>query len=113
MKATVAALLKAIPGKVTADWPMGERFTVAMSHGTMSVELYAPVGTDPQHPHEQDELYFIHSGRGTFRVGKAMHAFEPGTCFFVPARVEHRFEEFTPDFAAWVVFWGPEGGERD
>jgi hypothetical protein len=30
----------------------------------------------------------------------------------VPARVAHRFEEFTPDFATWVVFWGPPGGER-
>jgi len=23
----------------------------------------------------------------------------------------HRFEEFTDDLAAWVVFYGPEGGE--
>jgi len=30
---------------------------------------------------------------------------------FVPARVEHRFEEFSDDFATWVIFWGPKGGE--
>lgn len=30
---------------------------------------------------------------------------------FVPAGVVHRFEEFTDDFAVWVVFYGPEGGE--
>lgn len=27
------------------------------------------------------------------------------------AGAEHRFVEFTPDFATWVVFWGPPGGE--
>ena len=37
--------------------------------------------------------------------------FAAGDCFFVPAGVEHRFTRFSPDFAAWVVFWGPEGGE--
>jgi hypothetical protein len=31
--------------------------------------------------------------------------------FFVPAGVAHRFERFSPDFATWVVFWGPHGGE--
>jgi hypothetical protein len=31
--------------------------------------------------------------------------------FFVAAHVEHRFEQFSPDFVTWVVFWGPKGGE--
>ena len=44
----------------------GKRFFVGMAHGSMKVELYKPVGHDPQQPHEQDELYFIVSGRGTF-----------------------------------------------
>jgi hypothetical protein len=30
----------------------------------------------------------------------------------VPAGVVHRFEEFTEDLVVWVVFYGPEGGER-
>ena len=30
---------------------------------------------------------------------------------FVPAGVEHRFDDFSDDFAAWVVFFGPKGGE--
>ena len=41
------------------------------------------------------------------------HRFGPGTVFFVPAGAEHRFENFTPDFSTWVVFWGPRGGEKD
>jgi mannose-6-phosphate isomerase-like protein (cupin superfamily) len=111
MKATVAALLQRIPGPVTTKWPGGERFAVAFRHGTMMVELYAPTGRDPQQPHAQDELYFIHAGSGTFVAGDERHEFAPGTCLFVPAGVVHRFETFTPDFAAWAVFWGPQGGE--
>jgi mannose-6-phosphate isomerase-like protein (cupin superfamily) len=112
-KATIASLLRRLPGPVTKEWPMGEPFVQAMHHGTMSVEIYAPRSIDPQTPHTQDELYFIHSGAGFFKIQNERHAFESGTCFFVPAGVEHRFEEFTDDFTAWVVFWGPEGGEQE
>jgi hypothetical protein len=34
-----------------------------------------------------------------------------GECF-VAAGVPHRFESFSDDFATWVVFWGPRGGEH-
>ena len=113
MKTSVADLLARLPGPASAKWPDGERFATAFAHGTMSVEVYAPRGTDPQTPHAQDELYFIHAGTGMFRLGGDTHAFAPGDAFFVAAGVEHRFVEFTDDFAAWVVFWGPQGGEID
>ena len=29
-----------------------------------------------------------------------------------PAHMEHRFENFSDDFATWVVFYGPLGGEQ-
>ena len=111
MKALASDLLARIPGAPTAKHPDGAPFAVAFRHGTMLVELFAPLGVDTQSPHAQDELYFIHAGTGTFVSGGERHAFAPGTCFFVPAGVVHRFEGFTPDFAAWVVFWGPPGGE--
>lgn len=104
-------LLAQLPGRITADWPNGERFVQALAHGSMSVELYAPVGRDPQSPHSQDELYFPVSGEATLRIGHCTHAATPGTVFFVPAGVEHRFETFSEDFSTWVVFWGPKGGE--
>jgi mannose-6-phosphate isomerase-like protein (cupin superfamily) len=111
VKVTVAELLQRIPGPVTAKWPQGEPFAVGLRHGSMVVELFAPSGVDTQTPHAQDELYFVHSGTGTFVLAGERHPFAPGTCFFVPAGVEHRFEAFSPDFSAWVVFWGPPGGE--
>ena len=55
MKVTASELLRRLPGPVSDKWLVGERFTSAMSHGSMSVELYAPVGNDPQTPHIQDQ----------------------------------------------------------
>jgi len=89
----------------------GKRFFVGMAHGSMKVELYKPVGHDPQQPHEQDELYFIVTGRGTFSRDGDLRPFAPGDVIFVEAGVPHRFEDFSEDFETWVVFWGPQGGE--
>ena len=111
MKATIAELLNKIPGKASAEWPMGEPFALAFAHGSMSVEIYTPKATDIQTPHDQDELYFIHSGQGELVIAGERHLFAPGMVFFVAAHVEHRFENFSDDFIAWVVFWGPKGGE--
>lgn len=113
MKALADDLLRRLPGPISAHWPEGESFVQAFAHGSMSVELYAPRGVDPQMPHAQDELYFIHAGSGVLRIGADAHAFRNGMCFFVPAGVDHRFESFTPDFSTWVVFWGPHGGEAN
>ena len=83
-----------------------------LSHGTMKVEYYAPVGRDVQTPHTQDELYVIVRGNGWFVNGERRHEFAVGDVLFIPAGIEHRFEDFSDDFATWVIFYGPEGGER-
>jgi len=113
MKSSASELLSKLPGPVSAQWPEGERFARAFAHGSMSVELYAPIGNDPQAPHAQDELYFIHSGEGEIVIAGERHSVAPGDAFFVPAGVEHRFENFAPGFSTWVVFWGPQGGEHE
>ena len=92
--------------------PDGKRFIETFAHGTLVVELYAPRGTDPQQPHARDELYVVVSGSGTFFCGETRTRFAPGDALFVPARAVHRFEDFGDDFAAWVMFYGPDGGER-
>lgn len=102
----VADLERRLPG------PAGERFAVALERGSLTLEFYAPRGRDPQKPHSRDEVYVVVSGRGRFRSGGACEPFAPGDVLFVPAGVEHRFEDFTDDLAAWVVFYGPEGGEQ-
>ena len=90
-----------------------ERFAAVFRHGTLSVELYAPRGHDPQQPHTRDEVYVVVSGSGTFVHGDERDPFVPGDFLFVPAGLDHRFEDFTDDFGTWVLFYGPEGGEVD
>lgn len=86
-------------------------FVELFRHGTLSVEVYRPRETDRQQPHTRDEVYVVISGSGTFVNGGVRRPFEPGEVLFVPAGTEHRFEDFTEDFATWVFFYGPEGGE--
>lgn len=88
------------------------RFVTLLRRGSLSVELYAPRGHDPQQPHKQDELYVVVAGSGEFINGDERHPFGPGDVLFVPAGVEHRFENFSADFQTWVIFYGPEGGEQ-
>lgn len=97
-----AAQLKPEPGRASAK---------VFTHGSMEVRFYQPVGTDAQIPHDRDELYVVTSGSGVFLVDGERHAFGPGDTLFVAAHAEHRFLDFTPDFAVWVFFYGPVGGE--
>ncbi len=86
-------------------------FIELFQHGTLVVEMYQPDKVDLQQPHTRDELYVVVAGSGWFVNGSTRKPFEPGEVLFVPAGVEHRFEDFTDDFATWVIFYGPEGGE--
>lgn len=86
--------------------PEGERFASVLQRPGLEVEIYAPRGLDPQTPHDRDEVYLVISGRGVFRNGGRTHSFGPGDLMFVPAGVEHRFEEFGDDLALWVLFLG-------
>jgi mannose-6-phosphate isomerase-like protein (cupin superfamily) len=88
------------------------QYGILLEHGSMELGYYRPVGTDDQEPHEQDEIYIVHTGNGVFVLNDERINFSPGDALFVPAGVDHRFVDFTDDFAAWVVFWGPAGGER-
>jgi mannose-6-phosphate isomerase-like protein (cupin superfamily) len=98
-------------GALRALQKAGGEFTTLFRHGTLEVEIYRPVGTDKQKPHRRDELYVVISGTGSFLHGAMRTPFGPGDVLFVEAGVEHRFVEFTADFATWVFFYGPDGGE--
>ena len=86
---------------------------VLLDHGTLELGFYEPYRVDSQEPHEQDEVYVVLSGSGFFVRGDERQPFEPGEALFVPAGVIHRFEDFSDDFAVWVIFYGPVGGESE
>ena len=97
----------------TAATPLepGRLSSLVKRHGSMELRWYAPKGHDPQVPHDKDEVYVVVSGSGWFVCGERRDRFGPGDALFVPARATHRFEDFTDDFATWVVFYGQGGGE--
>ena len=92
--------------------PEGKRFVTVFERGQLLVEIYAPRGRDPQQPHARDEAYVVARGSGEFVHGERRERFGPGAFLFAPAGLPHRFENFTDDLAVWVIFYGPEGGER-
>ncbi|MBT6119733.1 MAG: cupin domain-containing protein [Rhodospirillaceae bacterium] len=96
---------------VAAPLPPGARSAELFRHGTARILYYQPKGRDEQVPHDQDEVYVVAQGSGWFVNDGRRHAFKPQDVLFVPAGVEHRFEDFTEDFGVWVVFYGPKGGE--
>lgn len=94
-----------------APLPPGRASALLLSHGSMQLRWYAPTGTDAQTPHTQDEIYIVASGHGRFQREAETFPFAPGDVLFVAAGEQHRFIEFSEDFAVWVIFYGPEGGE--
>jgi mannose-6-phosphate isomerase-like protein (cupin superfamily) len=112
MKTSIAQALACLPAAPTSVYPQGTPFVTMMAGGSMSVEVFAPQGADLQQPHAQDELYFVHSGTGQIIINGQHFDAAAGDAFFVAAGVEHRFENFSNDFVTWVVFYGPQGGEK-
>jgi len=111
MHIPLAKIQAGLPLPATPKWPQGVWDLKAFAHGSMSLVLFTPRGRDYQTTHEQDELYFVHRGSGTLVIDGKRFPFQPGDALFVPARVEHHFEDFGDDLVTWGVFWGPDGGE--
>jgi mannose-6-phosphate isomerase-like protein (cupin superfamily) len=88
------------------------KFATVFEHGTLEVEIYTPKDIDRQQPHTRDEVYVIARGKGEFLCADRRTKFSAGDFLFVPAGVPHRFEKFSKDFATWVMFYGPQGGEK-
>jgi ribosomal-protein-alanine N-acetyltransferase len=67
----------------------------------------------PNCPNGPRDCYIVARGDGNFFDGALRYAVAVavGSFIFVPAGQEHRFESFSDDFAVWVFFYGPEGGE--
>jgi mannose-6-phosphate isomerase-like protein (cupin superfamily) len=115
-----ANALQANPRKVAFEDALAKlpttgsnRFVTLFTHGSLHVELYAPHGFDPQKPHTRDEVYIVAQGQGEYVCEGARQKFAPGDFLFAAAGESHWFERFSDDFAVWVMFYGPEGGESE
>jgi mannose-6-phosphate isomerase-like protein (cupin superfamily) len=59
---------------------------------------------DMQSPHDEDEVYYVISGRATLKVGEETHEVKPGSVLYVRATEEHSFFEIQEDMTLLVFF---------
>ena len=105
---TVTQLLMSL-GLTAQEWSAWYRL---FSRGRFQAERASAVLLTETLAHvAADEVYVVASGNGEFVNGGVRRPFETGELLFVPAGIEHRFENFSDDFSTWVIFYGPEGGE--
>jgi mannose-6-phosphate isomerase-like protein (cupin superfamily) len=81
---------------------------------TMSCGIYvlAAGGDDRQSPHDQDEVYYVLSGKAKLKVDGQDHDCAPGAVLFVAARAEHRFHSIEDELRLLVFFSkAPAGGK--
>jgi mannose-6-phosphate isomerase-like protein (cupin superfamily) len=105
VKFTVEEMLARLPLPATEKWKEGVWDVEPFEKDGVSLVFFAPHGTDHQTSHEEDEFYFIVRGAGELVIAGERQAFVAGDVFFVTAGVEHRFENFSDDFATWAVFF--------
>ena len=96
----------------TLDALRGERKSAARDYleflrvPAMNAGLYelAAGAYDPQQPHDEDEVYYVISGRARFLVDGNDMPVEPGTVLYVAAGIDHQFHTITEDLTLLVVF---------
>lgn len=105
MKFTPEEFFEKLPLPADEKWREGVWFANVFSKGDFELEFYAPRGRDYQTAHEKDEIYVVARGTGEFVKENERINFTAGDVLFVEAGVEHRFENFSEDFATWVIFF--------
>ena len=58
-------------------------------------------------------VYYVVSGKASFRAGEETQAVAPGNLIFVERSVEHRFFDITEGLTVLVFFAPPEGFLKD
>ena len=81
------------------DFLASEKLSVGLS-------VWPAGSVDRQRPHEEDEVYYVISGRAFIRVADEDRAVKAGSLVFVAAHVEHRFHDIDEDLRV-LVLWAP------
>lgn len=73
---------------------------------TMSAGLYvlSAGASDPQRPHQEDEMYYVLQGRARFRAENQDTEVSAGSVLFVAAEVEHQFYDIAEELKVLVFF---------
>lgn len=84
----------------------GEAWLEFLRVPALSMGLYVlkAGALDGQHPHTEDEIYYVVSGRGLIRVADEDRTVSAGSIIYVAANVEHRFHTISEDLSVLVFF---------
>lgn len=84
----------------------GRAYFEFLRQSSLSMGVYAlPAGAvDPQKPHQQDEVYYIVSGRATFHLSGEERSVKPGDLLFVPTLAPHHFHTISEELTSLVFF---------
>jgi len=105
MKFTVEEMLVKLPLPANEKWPEGVFDLEPFEKTGVRLVFFSPRGIDHQTFHDEDEFYFIVRGSGDIVIAGERQAFHGGDVFLVEKGIEHRFENFTDDFATWAIFF--------
>jgi quercetin dioxygenase-like cupin family protein len=85
---------------------LGKLYLEFLRVPSMSAGVYVlpPAATDPQRPHNQDELYYVVRGRARMLVGADEREVSPGSIIFVEAHQLHRFYDVIEELMVLVFF---------
>ena len=98
-------MLAQLPLPATEKWKEGVSDVEPFEKDGVSLVFFAPRGSDYQTSHDENEFYFIVRGTGEIVIAGERQKVAAGDVFFVAAKVEHRFDNFSADFATWAVFF--------
>jgi quercetin dioxygenase-like cupin family protein len=71
---------------------------------SMGVYQLAAGAVDGQSPHNEDEVYYVVSGKGKIIVADETRSVEAGSVVFVAKHVVHRFVDISEDLSILVFF---------
>jgi mannose-6-phosphate isomerase-like protein (cupin superfamily) len=74
------------------------------------IYFLAAGSTDMQAPHDEDEVYYVLSGRARMRLGREERDVGPGSLLYVSATTEHSFFEIEEDMTLLVMFAATPAG---
>lgn len=75
-----------VPGRFLLE---GAKF--GLQHLTLVLGETAPGKGGSLHQHDYEEVFIVHSGRGTYVVGDTVVEAGPGDVVLIPANTPHRF----------------------
>jgi mannose-6-phosphate isomerase-like protein (cupin superfamily) len=86
----------------------GVRGVEVLRDGDLWIRFVPHPTSGPQEPHTRDEFYIVAKGTARYRWDGSESIIGPGDMMFAAAHSPHGYDQFSDDFAVWVVFYGPE-----